>query len=440
MHIPVAEVARFLGATGPELHSDVIASGVSCDSRDIAPGALFVAMKAERDGHEFAKVAVDNGAGAVLVSRLIDDLSVVQILVDDTAMALTQLGRWARSRVSSQVGSRVIGITGSVGKTSTKDFIAAGLRARFSTGASEKSLNNDQGVPVTLLNAPDDVEALVLEMGMRGFGEIARLAELVRPHIGVVTTVGEAHSERVGGIEGVAQAKSELVRALQQGDFAILNADDHRILAMSALTQATSFSFGLASDADMRITEHRVNSEGLSSFSYESQWGGGSCSLSVPGQHMVSNAASALLVCALCNVNLDDAAIAIGRSAMSPMRMAMHNLPNGVLIDDSYNASPTSVIAALRTLASLEADHRVAVLGVMAEIDQPETRHLDVAKEAERLGIELVAYNTPLYGVSSLATYEAVAEFLGHQKVRTAMLVKGSRVAGLDAVARLLVG
>ena len=125
---------------------------------------------------------------------------------------------------------------------------------------------------------------------------------------------------------------------------------------------------------------------------------------------------------------------------MSPMRMAMHNLPNGVLIDDSYNASPSSVIAALRTLASLEADHRVAVLGVMAEIDQPETRHLDVAKEAERLGIELVAYNTPLYGVSSLATYEAVAEFLEHQKVRTAMLVKGSRVAGLDAVTRLLIG
>ena len=230
------------------------------------------------------------------------------------------------------------------------------------------------------------------------------------------------------------------MRALQRGDFAVLNADDHRVLAMRALTHATTFSFGFAADADMRIVEHRANDEGLSQFSYESQWGSGTCSLSVPGQHMVSNAAAALLVCALCNVNLNDAAKAIGQSAMSPMRMAMHKLPNGVLVDDSYNASPTSVVAALRTLASLEAEHHVAVLGVMAEIDQPEKRHLDVAKEAQRLGVEVIAYNTSLYGVPSVATYEEAAEFLRRQKARTAMLVKGSRVAGLDAVTRLLVG
>ncbi len=439
MHIPVAEVAKFLGATGPELHSDVIANGVSCDSRDIRPGSLFVAMKAERDGHDFVASAVTHGASAVLVSRRINDCTAVQILVDDTAVALTRLGQWVRTRVDAQVGARIIGITGSVGKTSTKDFIASGLRAQFVTGASEKSLNNDQGVPVTLLNAPDDVEALVLEMGMRGFGEIARLAELVKPHIGVITTVGESHSERVGGVDGVAKAKSELVRALVAGDFAVLNADDQRVLAMRGVTQASSFTFGFSVNADMRASNYQLSNEGTAQFRYESRWGSGMCSLPVPGVHMASNAAAALLVCALCDVNLADAADAIGHSTMSPMRMAMHELPNGLLIDDSYNASPTSVIAALRTLASFEADHYVAVLGVMAEIDQAEARHMEIAKEAERLGIELVAYNAPMYGVSSFATYEEVAEFLGSKKARSAMLVKGSRVAGLDAVTRLLV-
>ncbi|MCX6528757.1 MAG: UDP-N-acetylmuramoyl-tripeptide--D-alanyl-D-alanine ligase [Actinobacteria bacterium] len=206
MRIPLAEVAGVLHASVVgEVGSGLVADGVSYDSRQVLPGNLFVAIVAQRDGHDFVLDAVQSGAAAVLVSREVLGCSVPQLVVADTSIALTALGKWARGHVMSTVENRVVGITGSVGKTSTKDFIASVLGTQFAVGASEKSLNNDQGVPVTLLNAPDAVRALVVEMGMRGFGEIARLAELVQPHIGVITAVGESHSERVGGVEGVAR-------------------------------------------------------------------------------------------------------------------------------------------------------------------------------------------------------------------------------------------
>ena len=441
MRIPLAEVAGVLHASVVgEVGSGLVADGVSYDSRQVLPGNLFVAIVAQRDGHDFVLDAVQSGAAAVLVSREVLGCSVPQLVVADTSVALTALGKWAREHVQPTVENRVVGITGSVGKTSTKDFIAAVLRSQFAVGASEKSLNNDQGVPVTLLNAPDAVCALVVEMGMRGFGEIARLAELVEPHIGVITAVGESHSERVGGVEGVARAKAELVESLPASGFAVLNADDARVVAMRSKTSAKAFTYGVAANADVRISDLVLNGHGCASFRITSQWGNGSCTLTVPGKHMASNAAAAVLVGALCGVSVADALRAVESTEMSPMRMQVHALANGVLLDDSYNASPTSMAAALHTLASMTADHRVAVLGVMAEISDAEMQHRNIAQLAQDLGIGVIAFQTDLYGLASINTYEEVYALLQKRSANTAILLKGSRVAGLDAVTQLLLG
>jgi len=441
MRIPLAEVAGALNASViGTLESGLAAQDVSYDSRQVSRGHLFVAIVAQRDGHDFVLDAVRAGAAAVLVSREVLGCSVPQLVVGDTAVALTALGQWAREHVELTVEKRVIGITGSVGKTSTKDFIAAVLATQFVVGASEKSLNNDQGVPVTLLNAPEPTQALVVEMGMRGFGEIARLAALVQPYIGVITAVGESHSERVGGVEGVARAKAELVESLPADGVAVLNADDARVVAMRNKTRAPAFTYGIAADADMCISDLAINGEGCASFRVSSQWGNGNCTLSVPGKHMASNAAAAILVGALCGVPIATAVQAVESTEMSPMRMQVHPLPNGTLLDDSYNASPTSMMAALHTLSSMTADHRIAVLGVMAEISDAEAQHKKILQLAQGLGIEVIAFQTDLYGVPSCKTYAEVYEILQKRSANTAILLKGSRVAGLDAVTQLLLG
>lgn len=441
MRIPLAEVAGVVNASiVGAVESGLVAHGVSYDSRQVVPGNLFVAIIAQRDGHHFVLDAVQAGAAAVLVSREVLGCTVPQLVVADTSVALTALGKWAREHVQLYVGNRVIGITGSVGKTSTKDFIASVLATQFVVGASEKSLNNDQGVPVTLLNAPEPTEALVVEMGMRGFGEIARLAALVQPHIGVITAVGESHSELVGGVEGVARAKSELVESLPEDGFAVLNADDARVVAMRNKTRAEVFTYGTATNADMHISDLTINGNGCVSFRVSSQWGSGICALSVPGRHMASNAAAAVLVGALCDVPISVALQAVEKAELSPMRMQVHALANGVLIDDSYNASPISMSAALHTLSSIAVDHRVAVLGVMAEIANAEAQHKNIAQLAKDLGVEVIAFRTELYGIPSYETYVEVYELLQKRSANTAILLKGSRIAGLDAVTQLLMG
>ena len=439
MRIPVADAAR---VTGARLVGDdsTVCNGVSYDSRALVAGNLFVAIVAVRDGHDFVADAESAGCAAVLVAREIPGCRVPQIVVHDTSVALTELGRWARHRLAGRVDGRVVGITGSVGKTTTKDYVAAALRTRFSVGASEKSLNNDQGMPVTLLNAPDDAEALVLEMGMRGFGEIARLATLARPDIAVITRVGESHGERVGGIDGVARAKGELVEALAPSGVAILNADDPRVVTMAGLTDARVLTYGSAVNADMRFFDVVQRGADGVTFHFASRWGGGTCRLPTPGAHMVSNAAAALLVAAVTDCDLAAAATALDHSELSPMRMAIHRAAGLTIVDDSYNASPTSVIAALDALVAMPAVRRVAVLGLMAEIDEPEQMHRSVATHAARLGVEVVAVGTDLYGAPRLDEHDEVVSYVRGLPADSVILFKASRVVGLDHVVRLILG
>jgi len=306
-----SQIAAAVGGTlsGPDASID----GASFDSRSLLPGALFVPLVAERDGHDFIDAALAAGAGAYLTSQ--PPAGGTAIVVEDTAAALMSLAAWARSLLDVPV----VGVTGSVGKTSTKDLIAAALAATRRVTANVRSFNNEQGLPVTILAAPDDVEALVLEMGMRGFGEIARLCQVARPTIGVVTSVAAAHTERVGGIEGVARAKRELVEALPASGTAILNGDDARVTAMAAHTDATVVTFGAA--GDVRVSALALDALARPSFHVDTPWGGADVALAVSGAHMASNAAAAIAVAGVVDGAIEPAVRALASARLSAMRM-----------------------------------------------------------------------------------------------------------------------
>ena len=412
-------------------------SGVSFDSRSVRPGQLFVPIVAERDGHDFVLAALAAGAGAYLTTG--KTFGRTSITVPDTLAALLQLGAWGRNKLDAQLANRVIGITGSVGKTSTKDFIAAALGSVLRVTANERSFNNDQGLPVTILNAGDDVQALVLEMGMRGFDEISRLCAVARPNIGVVTRVAPAHTERVGGIDGVARAKSELVQALDASGFAVLNADDERVAAMQSLTEATVISYGVAPSATVRMTHCVLDERACASVAIESPWGKASWKMNVPGEHMAHNAVGAIAVAGVLGLDLQRAADAIEAAVLSEMRMQHKVARSGALIiDDSYNANPASLAAALHALSATKASRRIAVLGIMAELSEPEQDHLQISRLAAQLGIELIAVGTDMYGVQSRTREEAAAA-LSAVENSAAILIKGSRVAQLEKLVSLLI-
>ena len=431
-----ADVAKATNGTlvGQNAHL----SGVSFDSRSVRPGQLFVPIVAERDGHEFIESALSAGAGAYLTTG--KTFGRTSITVPDTLTALLQLGTWGRNKLDAQLANRVIGITGSVGKTSTKDFVAAALGSTLRIAANERSFNNDQGLPVTILNAADDVQALVLEMGMRGFGEIARLCTVARPNIGVVTKVAAAHTQRVGDIDGVARAKSELVKALDASGFAILNADDDRVVAMQSITSARVITYGVASTADVRMTSCVLDERACASVTVESPWGRASWKMNVPGEHMAHNAVAAIAVAGVMGLDLQRAADAISKSVLSEMRMQHRTAFSGALIiDDSYNANPASMAAALHALSATKASRRIAVLGVMAELSEPEQDHLQIAGLAKQLDIELIAVETEMYGLQS-RTRNEVVEMLSTVGNTATILIKGSRVAQLEKLVSLLVG
>ena len=411
---------------------DVAVDGASFDSRSARPGELFVPIVAERDGHDFIGAAVAAGATAYLTSRADTHVATgaTAVLVDDTAIALMNLAAWARGRLDVPV----VGITGSVGKTSTKDFVAAALGATRRVTANLRSFNNEQGLPVTILGAPDDTEALVLEMGMRGFGEIRRLCDVAAPTIAVVTTVAASHTERVGGIDGVARAKRELVEALSPSGVAILNSDDERVIAMAAVAPGEVVSYGRT--GDVRIVDLTLDDLARPDMTIESPWGRHRVRLSASGAHMAMNAAAALAVAGIVEGEVDRAVAALGSATLSAMRMEIGRSVSGaVIVNDAYNANPDSMRAALDALASMVAQRRVAVLGPMAELDDAEAGHALVARHAKEHGIEVVAVGTDRYGVDPV---EDAVTALGPLGAGDVVLVKASRVAGLDAIASAL--
>jgi UDP-N-acetylmuramoyl-tripeptide--D-alanyl-D-alanine ligase len=426
-----SEVAESTG--GRLIGDDVELAGASFDTRTLRRGELFVPIVADRDGHNFIAAAADAGAAATMTSRWSGEERIPAIEVVDTAQALMDLAQWGAPRL----GATVVGITGSVGKTTTKDLAAAAIAAGRRVVANERSYNNEQGLPVTVLGAADGTEVLVLEMGMRGFGEIARLCTVAPPEIGIVTAVAAAHTALLGGIDGVARAKAELVAALPAEGVAILNADDQRVRAMARSSAARTITFGESIDADVVADEVTLDELARPTFRLRTPWGSTQVQLQVSGRHMVGNAAAAIAAAGVLGVDVAAAAANVAVAELSASRMAVHRLPSGaVVIDDAYNANPTSMVAALDALAAMPAVRRVAVLGVMAELDEAAAAHRAVADRLGEQGIELIAVGTDLYGVEPRSDPVAA---VGRLCPGTVVLVKASRVAGLERVAAVLV-
>jgi UDP-N-acetylmuramoyl-tripeptide--D-alanyl-D-alanine ligase len=445
--LSLGDVAEITGGTLVNADPAVTVTGtVEFDSRKVAPGALFVAFAGEKvDGHDFADTAVAAGAVAVLGSR---DTGRPGIVVADPLAALAKLARAVVDRLPQLT---VIGLTGSSGKTTTKDLIAQ-LTARLgATVAPPGSFNNELGHPYTVLMATADTRFLVLEMGSRGPGHIRHLAEVAPPRIGLVLNVGAAHIGEFGSVEGTAAAKGELVEALppagEPGGVAILNADDTLVAAMASRTTARVVSFGEAADASVRAADVTLDERGRASYTLCTAAGSRPVTLGVTGRHMVGNTLAAAAVALELGMPLDELATALGElGVVSGRRMDVFDRPDGVtVIDDSYNANPSSTSAALRALAAMGAGGRTtAVLGYMAELGDFETAgHEQVGRLAAELGVDrLIAVGDAaapiLHGAAAEAAWKgepvlaadqptAVREVLADLRPGDVVLVKGSR-------------
>lgn len=456
LHLTAEDVARL--ATGRlDGDPDAMLTGVAIDSRTTKPGDLFVALAGERsDGHSFVGDAVARGATAVLVrdATPIPD-GATAVLVDDTGAALQRLAAGVRSRLQA----RCVAITGSSGKTITKELIAAVARTRFATVASEASFNNEIGVPLTILAAERDTEVLVAEVGSRGIGHISSLVPMLRPDVGVVLNVGPAHIGLFGSLENVARAKGELVEGLLSDGVAILNADDHAVAAMASRTRSRTVTFGTATHADVRAEEVSVSAEGTASFTLVLAEGRAQVSLRIPGEHLVSDALAAAAAGSVLGVGLQETASALSSARGPAWRMEVIDAPEGWrVLNDAYNANPASTAAALKTLVTMGRGRRTwALLGEMAELgEHAATEHDRIGRLAVRLGVSrLVVVGErarPLYEAARLEgmtpeeaslvpgpdeALAAVRSALGPEDI---VLVKASRAVGLERVAHALAG
>jgi len=428
-----SEVAAAVG--GELIGGDVTLDGATQDSRTVTPGCLFVPLMADRDGHGFIDGAMAGGAGAHLTSGAVGAGTAIR--VPDTAVALCDLGSAARASTPA----RVVAVTGSVGKTSVKDLSAAVLSKGGSTHACERSFNNEIGVPLSILGAPDDADFLVLEMGARAEGDIARLTGIARPDVGVMTTVAMAHTSAFGSLEVVARTKGELLDGLPPDGCAVLNSDDDLVMGQAGRARCSVLTFG--EHGEVRARDVSLDGGLRPSFHLESPWGREEVHLEVHGAHMVSNALAAAAVGLFLGLSPEDVAAGLSVARLSPWRMEVATAPSGlVVINDAYNANPASMVAGLEALASLVvAGRRIAVVGLMAELGRHEaTAHREVADLADGLGIDLLAVGTDLYGVAPLAGIDEASTNLAGLALGDgdAVLVKGSRVAGLEALAALL--
>ncbi|MFI6346929.1 UDP-N-acetylmuramoyl-tripeptide--D-alanyl-D-alanine ligase [Streptomyces sp. NPDC050560] len=460
--LSLAEIATAVGGQTYDIPdpSVQVTGSVVIDSRQVEPGGLFAAFAGERaDGHDYAARAVADGAAAVLATR---PVGVPAIVVDDVQTALGALAR----TVVERLGATLVALTGSAGKTSTKDLIAQVLGARAPTVFTPGSLNNEIGLPLTALRATSETRYLVLEMGARGIGHIRYLTGLTPPRVGVVLNVGSAHIGEFGGKDQIALAKGELVEALPADGVAVLNADDPLVRAMAARTRARVVLFGEADEADVRAENVRLTGTGQPAFRLRTPSGCSDVTLRLYGEHHVSNALAAAAVAHELGMPVEEIARALSAAgALSRWRMEVTERPDGVtVVNDAYNANPESMRAALRALAAMGEAARArggrtwAVLGAMAELgDEALAEHdavgrltvrLNVSKlvavgDKEAAWLRMGAYNEGSWGEESVHVSDAQAAVdLLRSELRPGdvVLVKASRSVGLERVAMALLG
>jgi UDP-N-acetylmuramoyl-tripeptide--D-alanyl-D-alanine ligase len=359
--------------------SDVSVIGVTTDSRTIQPGELFIALVGENfDGHNFVNTAINKGAIAVIVNCQLESCDIPQFIVQDTLKAYQQIAQWWRDRFKIPV----IGVTGSVGKTSTKELIAGVLSTQGQVLKTEANFNNEIGVPKTLLQINSEHSYAVIEMAMRGEGEIALLTDIARPTIGIITNVGTAHIGRLGSREAIARAKCELLAQMFQSSTAILNYDNSLLIATAAqVWQGSTITYGLTGGD---IQGEIINGDTLKVL-------GQSFPLPLLGEHNASNYLAAIAVAQVLNIDL--APLVAGLKVELPTgRSRRYDLPNDIVIlDETYNAGLESMLAALQMLKSTPGKRHIAVLGTMKELGEYSAQlHRQVGIKAQELGIDLL--------------------------------------------------
>ena len=396
IRLTLSEIADRLSGSihpsGTDASGDTVVSGpVETDSREIVPGGVFVAKRGDdTDGHLFVGAAVERGAALAVVEHPVDD-AVAQIVVEDAVTALGELARFVVERVRAAGDLTVIGITGSNGKTTTKNMLEAILSAEGETVAPIRSFNNAVGAPTTMLRATESTRFLIVEMGASGIGDIARLVAMAKPDIGVVLKVGLAHAGGFGGIESTLRAKTEMVTDLADGAVAVLNSDDLRVESMADKTRARVLRFGQEDAADVRAT---LVSGSRTGTTFTAQVPGEDpvqIRLRVLGEHHVMNALAAIAVAHTLGVPLVRAAAAL-ETLTRAERWRMEVLggrDDVTIINDAYNASPDSMSAAIKTLAQIAEPGKrtIAVLGAMSELGEYS------GEEHDRIGLQLVRLN-----------------------------------------------
>ncbi len=455
--LSVAQIAAATGAAPADLPdpATLVTGPVVIDSREAGPGSLFAALPGSRtDGHEFAAAALAAGATAVLASRPVGGPA---LIVPDVQ---TALGKLARAVVDLAAGLTVLGITGSAGKTTTKDLAAQLIETLGPTVAPRESFNNEIGHPLTVLTITEQTRYLVAELSARGIGHIAALCEIAPPQLGAVLCVGLAHAGEFGGLDQVAAAKGELPAALPAGGVAVLNADDHRVAAMAARTRARVVTFGLSRTADVRAEHVTVDAMNRPGFLLVTGSGSAAVQLKLHGAHNITNALAAAALAGELGMPVD--AVAAGLSAAvarSRWRMEVSQRADGVtVINDAYNASPDSMKAAISALADIARTGRAyAVLGEMAELGEEADRlHEAVGAQAAAAGLAgLIVVGDAaapiLTGTKAVASWQgellhvpdaAAALQAIRERLRggDVVLVKASHAIGLESVALALTG
>ncbi len=445
----LAEIAAVVGGSVDGDPAVVVDGAAFIDSRDPVPGGLFVAVPGERvDGHDYAALALAGGAAAVLGVRA---TGLPAILVADPVVALGRLAR----HVLDTLGSPVLALTGSQGKTGTKDYLAQVLATAGPTVATYGNLNNELGVPLTVLRADADTAYVVVEMGARGIGHICYLCEIAPPRVAAVINVGTAHLGEFGSREAIAVAKGEILEALAPDGTAVINADDALTRAMVDRTTAATLTFGTAGDVTWRGLE--LDDLGRPSFEigYAGAWH--PVRLGQAGAHQVANAAAAAAMAIAVGIRLDQVAEALtAADAVSRWRMELSERADGlIVVNDAYNANPDSMEAAIDALVTIggrRARRTVAVLGEMKELgDAALDAHREVGRLAAEAGVDVVvAVGEPARGIAEGATAaagwrgeavltagrdEALAWVRENVAAEDVVLVKASRGAALEAIA-----
>lgn len=431
-------------------------SGVSTDSRTVRAGEIFVALQGERfDGHDFVGDAVKRGATAAIVSKPnvgVDPAPGIALIhVPDTLQAMGRIAAAHRSRFTIPV----VAVTGSVGKTTTKDMVAHILSQRFKVLKTEENYNNEIGVPLTALQLEPSHQVAVFELAMRGPGEVAYLARIVRPTIGVVTNVGVTHIERLGSAQAIAAAKAELLQEMGPDSVAILNADDGNSASLRGAARGKVLTFGIERPADVTARDVRQGETGAANFTIAAGEEQAPVRLAVPGRHNVLNALAAAAAALEAGATVADVRKGLEGAALGKHRLQVLRSARGfTILDDCYNANPASMVAALEVLGQIKADGRMAVLGDMLELGPHAAEmHRDVGREAASRGLALLvavgdhAHHlregaltgmTPEQVVAAADVEQCADIILQAARPGDAVLVKASRAMALERIVEKL--